>query len=136
MNIEILLTPHIWLQVRPDVRVALAKEFGTQRSTSPRCITEGGITRVESDGFTIQDLRVFGVESMQKWLGFVNIDVDADLHALFGMCVDMMEKKMGLRVAEQEIASSSLVVEETKPRFCEFCDSKGVKHKLTCTRKV
>lgn len=140
MPLEILLTPHVWLQVEPVVRNALAKEFGITRSTSPRCVTEQGVTIVESDGYTIEDLMGLNVESMQEWLGFSNIDPEADVHALFQMCVDKMAQSLAIPVEEAPQAPQTEVLpevvpqvpKEVKARFCVHCESKGVRHFKTC----
>ncbi len=94
MNLEVLLTPHIWLQASTVVRSHLSKEFSLSASTTPRCVTERGMTRIESDGYTVNDLRKLNAESMQKWLGFEDIDPEADLNALFAMCVDRIEARL------------------------------------------
>jgi hypothetical protein len=90
-KIEVLLTPHAWLQAPADVRNLLKKEFGFTRSSSPQCTVERGITRIQSDGCTVDDLRAMNPESMQKWLGFKEIDAEADVHALLQMCADKAE---------------------------------------------
>src|ERR1035437_2627927 len=128
MKFEILLTPHVWLQVSPEIRNTLIKEFGMKRSTTPRCVTERGITRVESDGFTVEDLKALNVESMQKWLGFSTIDDSADLNSLLLMVVHAIEKRS--EVVEDKV--------EVPPvdKFCAFCDSKGVRHLKVCTRPL
>lgn len=138
MEIEILLTPQVWLQVRPEVRVKIAKEFGMMRSSTPRCVTERGITRVESDGFTVSDLKKLNVQSMQQWLGFETIDPKADIHALFCMCVDRLdppvEEKQTEDVAETRPEPALTQVEVEKKAFCDVCNSKGVRHKANCSR--
>lgn len=95
---------------------------------------EAGHTTIESDGFTVNDLMALNSESMQKWLGFATIDQEADIHALFGMCVDKMEKSLS---PPPELAEVAPVIEEDiKKPFCAHCSSKGVKHKSDCTRPL
>jgi len=128
MHIEILLTPHIWLQASPEVRLRLAKAFGLKRSTSPRCIVERGVTRIESDGYTVEDLRLMNRYTMHKFLGRPMIDLDADLHKLFIACVEMLEREVEDEKPKDDTPS-------VKAPFCDSCDSKGVKHKKTCPKK-
>jgi len=106
--IEILITPHIWLQLTPVVRNELAKAFGMKRSTSPVCITERGMTRVESDGFTVSDLTALNAESMQKFLGFQEIDLKANLIALLEMCADRVTP------VEEVISEEAIIEMETE----------------------
>lgn len=140
MHIEILLTPHVWLQVKPETRVKLAKAFGMKRSTSPRCIVERGISRIESDGHTIEDLRALNVYSMHKFLGLPMIDLSADIHKLFSECVDMIERVDAVEDTEarkeEEKATEPPVEPATKAPFCDSCDSKGVKHKKACIKNL
>jgi len=153
MIIERLLTPNIWLQALPVVRNHLAKAFKTERSASPRIVTELGNTRVESDGFTVEDLRVFSVESMQEWLGFTTIDPMTDVNALFEMCATKAEETLGIC---ETIISPSIddgvapVEKDTTPEnvdsvektttltdepFCHFCTAKGpINHLKVCNR--
>lgn len=129
MNIEVFITPYTWLQLSTDTRVKLAKAFDMKRSTSPRCVTERGVTKVESDGFTVDDLRKMNVESMQQWLGFTTIDPNADINALLGMCADRIEHPEKL----EELAKVSDAVSGP---WCDSCDSKGVRHKKTCPKNT
>ncbi len=94
MSFENLITTQLWLQASTPVRQHISEEFGMKRSTSPRCITELGETRIESDGFTLEDLRALNVITMQKWLGFSKIDLQADVFALFEMCAQKAEKDL------------------------------------------
>lgn len=94
MQIQVLITPHVWLQAKPTVRNMLAKEFSMTRSAPHRCVTAGGITRIESDGYTVDDLKALNAESMQRWLGFTTIDPEADIHALFSLCVDRVSEAL------------------------------------------
>jgi hypothetical protein len=135
MDIEILLTPHTWLQASTLTRKHLADQFGLKRSTSPRCVTERGFTRIESDGHTVDDLRAMNVESMQEYLGFTSIDPNANVHALFKMCVEKIEAlHKPEAVEEQVVAPAPLPPEEPKAPFCDACGSKGVRHKKDCAK--
>ena len=144
-NIEILLTPHLWLQLSAVVRNYLAKEFKMRRSSSPQCTVSRGMTVIQSDGHTIDDLRAMNVESMQAWLGFQTIDPEADINALFVLCARKAEQNLTPPAVEnvlQEVAknieSKPEEPKEVKPElpkpFCEHCTSKGVRHLKTCTR--
>jgi len=131
MNIEITITPYVWLQVPPETRNALAKEFDIKCTGTPRCITELGNTRVESDGFTIDDLRVLTVERMTEWLKKRGVNYQStDINYLFGLCVDEIMGKKTVQGTETETKEFI----EPKKRFCDFCDSKGVKHLKTCPK--
>lgn len=91
MTLEILITPPIWLQLSPEIRNFIVSEFHLTRSTSPRCVTERSITRIESDGYTVDDLRKLSPLTMQEWLGFSEIKPDANVHALLCMVADRAE---------------------------------------------
>jgi len=145
MDIKVLLTPFAWLQLNSEVRNGLTKAFNIRSSTSPRCVTQNGMTRVESDGKTVEDLMALNAESMQKWLGFTNIDPNADIHALLGMCADKMEKELHpSEVVEPQMHSKEKpgsvdvemkeLIESSKKPFCDSCDSKGARHKSTCIK--
>lgn len=86
--IEKLITPPIWLMAKPETRAALAKEFGLKRSGSPVGTTVGGKYRVDSDGYTVDDLRRVNVHSMGKFLGE---GATGDVFDLFQACVDKVE---------------------------------------------
>ena len=135
------ITPHVWLQFSSVVRNELAKLFGMQRSTSPVCITERGKTRIESDGFTVDDLRALNAESMQKFLGFSKVDLEADVNALLEMCAKKVERgpsaiveKGTLPVTPEPADIVEEYLAEPPKRYCEFCTSKGARHKNNCTR--
>ena len=145
---ENLVSPTLWLQASPEVRNLIAKEFGMERSTSPRCVNELGHTRIESDGFTVDDLRALNVISLQQWMGFTNVDPQADLFALFKMCVnraqEMITRGLSTPPVEGQIIQPAVdpvstpqdppaPATESKP-FCDTCDSKGVRHKKTCPK--
>lgn len=133
MRIEVLVTPHVWLQVSPEVRRLLAREFGIRRSGSPYCVTQGGQTRVESDGHTVDDLRAMNAYTMQKWLGKPFIDTEADVVALFRECAEAAERM----AADGADAPHAPPVPEgpAVPDACAECGSRGGKHKKTCVTK-
>lgn len=99
MKIQVLITPHAWLQIGPSVRQRLSREFKLKKSAPPRCVTQNGRTVVESDGHSVEDLAGLNAESMQEWLGFTNVDPDADIHALLGLCA---KRAMDEEAAEAE----------------------------------
>ncbi len=134
MDIQVLLTPFAWLQLNSEMRNGLSKAFGLRSSTSPRCVTQNGVTKIESDGKTVEDLMGMNAESMQKWLGFTTIDPEADIHALLGMCADKMEAELHPPVEEVVTVESVTTTATVKP-FCDFCASKGVRHLKACTRE-
>lgn len=109
-----MITPHIWLQLSPSTRNSLSKAFDMKRSSSPVCITERGVTRVESDGFTVSDLSALNVESMQKFLGFQEIDEKADIHALLAMCARKVDG-VGVEEAPVEPAAVEEVAAAVEP---------------------
>lgn len=92
---NVLITPQIWLQINHLTRLALKKQFNIPRTASPSCVTERGVTRIESDGHSVEDLKALNAKSMQEYLGFENIDPDADIHALLAMCVEKIERVGG-----------------------------------------
>ena len=69
-------------------RLKLAKIFNMRKSSGPIAVTQNGQTKIESDGYTIEDLKKISVSSMQDYLGFAESD---DLFTLFQMCVDKAE---------------------------------------------
>jgi len=113
---NVMITPHIWLQLSPTTRNNISKAFDMKRSSSPVCITERGVTRIESDGFTVGDLSALNVESMQKFLGFQEVDESADIHALLAMCARKVD---GLVAEEAHVepvtVEEKVVVVEPEP---------------------
>lgn len=107
MELEVLITPHTWLQLSPEIRNYLAKEFKLTRSSTPRCVTQGGISKIESDGFTVDDLRGLNEESMRAWTG----SQFEDLHALLAECAEKAYK--ALHPPEPEVLPE--VVENSVP---------------------
>ncbi len=92
---NVLITPQIWLQINHLTRLALKKQFGIKGTSSPSCVTERGVTRIESDGHSVEDLKALNAVSMQEYLGFEKIDPAADIHALLAMCVEKIERVGG-----------------------------------------
>jgi hypothetical protein len=111
--IEVLITPNIWLQITPETRNKLAKEFNMHRTSSPVCVTELGQTHIQSDGFTVDDLRGLNVRSMQEWLGFTTIDENANLVALLELVIKRIENPLlaveSVTVDESLIAPGAVV---------------------------
>ena len=147
MDIEVLITPHSWLQIPTETRNELAKDFGMSRSGTPRCVTELGVTKIESDGYTIEDLRALSVESMTEWLLKYNIKPENnEIHYLLGMCAGMKMRKMTPETPQQNqnetensLTKAQNVPEQNpngKPRFCDQCESKGVHHLKSCPKNV
>lgn len=98
---NVLITPQIWLQINHLTRLALKKQFNIKRTASPSCVTQHGVTRIESDGHSVEDLKALNAVSMQEYLGFKKIDPAADIHALLAMCVEKIERVGGQVEAEQ-----------------------------------
>lgn len=98
---NVLITPQIWLQINHLTRLALKKQFNIKRTASPSCVTQHGVTRIESDGHSVEDLKALNAESMQEYLGFEKIDPEADIHALLAMCVEKIER-VGGQVEQEE----------------------------------
>lgn len=97
---------------------------------------QNGVTKIESDGKTVEDLMKLNAESMQTWLGFTKIDPEADIHALLGMCADKMEKELHPSLVvevETPVIEPKQTTEAAKP-FCDSCESKGFRHKSNCTK--
>ena len=113
--LEVLLTPHVWLQIPADVRNEMTKAFGIPSSESPRCVTQAGMTKIESDGHTVNDLRKLNVTSMQEFLGFTTVDPKADLHALLQLCAKKVWEQLH-PVIEEKIEAEE---EEIKPQPVE-----------------
>jgi hypothetical protein len=137
MDLEILITPHLWLQLSADVRNYLSKEFKLNRSTSPRCVTYGGKTVIESDGFTVDDLRALNVESMQAYSG----SKATDINELFAECaakaLDILHPPEAPPEAPITPQEPLIPIPATpEPRFCDTCDSRGLHHKKGCPKNV
>ena len=82
--IQQLLVPQIWLQATPQARVVLARHFNLRRSGMPIIVTENGRSRVETDGYTVDDLRPMTVAAMQE---YVDSKI-TDIIKLFSKCAD------------------------------------------------
>jgi hypothetical protein len=141
MELEILITPHLWLQLAADVRNYLSKEFKLNRSTSPRCVTYGGKTVIESDGHTVDDLRGLNVESMQAYSGSKSVDINELFAECAAKALDVLhppeaslEAPLEAPITPVEALLPPSATQE--PRFCDSCDSKGGRHKKDCPKSV
>lgn len=61
--------PAIWLQQPLEVRQQIAKDFHLTRSGGNSVTTDNGKTRIDSDGFTVDDLRKLTLQAMQEYVG-------------------------------------------------------------------
>jgi len=111
MDIELLITPTIWLQLPADVRNLLAFEFKMSRSTTPRCVTQNGETKIESDGFTVDDLRALNIKSMQAYAG----SKSESLIDLFAECAEKANKILHPPTELTVTSFDSLEIVETPP---------------------
>lgn len=165
MKMEILLTPHQWLTIPHLTRLKLSQDFKLSRTGQNLMTTRNGQGILESDGHTVNDLRGINVTSMQEYLGFKDIDPEADFFALLEMTVEKAEYKEPEPAPEAPkpsevntqptpvpdtptaIPEAPVVAPETtappegtgtapKPPFCDQCDSKGVRHKAVCPKNV
>lgn len=83
---------------------------------------------VVSDGYAASDFWPITVMKMNQILG----KNETDFYKLFDMLLDFIDPHP-VKKADEEVKEVETEEITNKP-FCEFCDSKGGRHKLNCTR--
>ena len=129
-----LLSPHVWLSLSLETRAKIAEMFSLVKSGTPIVNIGPNGGEVISDGYSVGDFALITIHKMNEILGTDS----KDFYELFDKIVDKVEGKE--KVDEPD---TLLVGEEIKvvpgevleiKKFCEFCTSKGGRHKLNCTR--
>ena len=135
INTVSLLSQHVWLSLKSDTRAKLAEMFGLKKSGTPMVNIGAYGAEVISDGYSPVDFVPISINRMNEILGTAS----KDFYELFDKIVDKVEGKeetVGLvsRETMKEIEGELKEIEKELKPFCEFCTSKGVRHKLNCTR--
>ena len=122
-----LLSPHVWLSLKLETRAKIAELFGLVKSGTPIVNIGPNGGEVVSDGYSIGDFVPITIHKMNEILGTSS----KDFYELFDKIVDRVEGKKDFIVTDEASDVDEKIYD--KP-FCNFCDSKGVRHKLNCTR--
>lgn len=137
-----LLSQSVWLSLPLATRSKLAELFEFPERGSVQTMYGPNGPEVITDGYGYNHLKLITTEKMQEITGsesdnfyelfkktvrFVNGEEEerAELLAIDEL-IETVEEAI-LDNLEQEM-------EEEKPRFCAYCDSKGVRHLKICTR--
>lgn len=121
-----------WRSLPLSLRIQIATKFGIAKVGSTHVVDN----RIESDGYNIEDVeRALNVDAVQSFTGSESTD--------FQVLWDALLTKIEGRVPPEEVAAlvsapvifNAATIEPLPEKpFCEFCDSKGKRHKKECTR--
>lgn len=127
----------IWLSLPNDVRHKLVTLFNIPRSGSTVVDYRATGAVVTSDGYTAPDLQAISLTKMQGLLG----SEDDNYYKLFESTVENIDSLLSgsyLKVVTfyNDPTPGKDISKDLRVIFCEFCTSKGVRHKKDCTRVV
>lgn len=129
---ESLLSGSVWLSLPKDTREKIATLFEMKKSGGVEVFNGPNGPEVRSDGYTYQDLSVITIESMRKITGS---DSDNFYHLFKNIVAIVNDEALIEEEIKEEIITEEFVpLKEEKPRFCQYCLSKGVRHMKNCTR--
>ena len=112
------ITIPMWLELPQPLRNKLVEIFSLPRSGGTSISSFGGVMKVDTDGYTHQDLAGISIPKMQDFLGSDETD--------FWKLLELTINK-----AEASLPEELKPVIDEKP-WCNSCDSRGVRHKKTC----
>lgn len=144
----------IWLSLPNDVRHKLVTLFNISRSGSTVVDYRAGGAVITSDGYTAPDLLAVSLPRMQglldttddnyyKLFEVVVLNIDALLGGTFAPPVstqadtapeESVTHLRGEGVFDKETGEVVTTKVEEVKRFCDQCDSKGVRHKKVCPK--
>lgn len=114
-----------WIELPKDIREHLAKVLGIPMSG----IREIRDNTVISDGHTNEDLRVITAEKMADYVGS-----DGDFNHLWTVTVSKAKYELNPPIHVGGGFPAALEKEVEAKKFCDSCDSKGVRHKKECPK--
>lgn len=144
-----LLSQSVWLELPLETRAKLAALFEMPEKGSVQTMYGPTGSVVISDGYSYDHLKLITLQKMNELLGtdsdnfyatFKNLVKHIDDIISGEKIVIEMEKIIidevrlvgAVDFGEQE----SPILQPGRTNFCEFCDSKGVRHKKICTRPI
>lgn len=129
---ESLLSAQVWLSLPKDTRAKIANLFDITKSGSVYVVNGPTGPQVQSDGYSYQDLSVITVERMQQITG----SESDNFYHLFKNIVAIVNEEAPIEeeVVAVIIEEDFVPLVEEKPKFCDYCDSRGVRHKKDCIR--
>lgn len=134
-----LLSQSVWLSLSRETREKLAVLFSLNKSGGVQVSNGPTGAVVLSDGYTYQDLSVITTERMQEVTG----SDSENFYLLFKKVVAIVNDEVYedeleelIEVVEEEILENVQkdMEESDIKKFCQYCDSKGVRHLKICTR--
>lgn len=143
-----LLSNSVWLDLPLETRAKLAILFEMPEKGSVQTMYGPNGPRVLSDGYSHDHLKLVTLEKMNTMLGTDSDNFYAtfkllvkNLDEVIGGEVIVIEEKILFAITDedmQEVGKGAVeILEEiNKKPFCEFCDSKGVRHLKICTRPI
>lgn len=122
----------IWLSLPNEVRHKLVTLFDIPRSGMTIVDYRATGAVVTSDGYTAPDLQAISLSRMQSLLG----SESDNYYKLFEEVVTNIDSLIGgtFFYADTVTAVSDLKLEDAIKKFCDSCDSKGVRHKKSCPK--
>lgn len=135
-----LLSGSVWLSLSQETRAKIAALFEIEKSGSVYVVNGANGPKVQSDGYTYEDLSVITVERMQEITGSKSTDF---YHLFRNVVAIVQEEELLEEIFEttpeimEEIGEVAveIVKEAKKKQFCDKCDSKGSFHKKGCPNK-
>lgn len=136
------LAYNIWIKLPSEVRHSLVVLFDIPRSGNTVVEYRATGAVVTSDGFTPIDIEAITLEKMQGLLG----ETDDNFYKLFSEVVDELPQLLNgsYKAHSRLVNEKGDVIYESKfgptnsqrkMRFCDSCDSKGVRHKKGCLKQ-
>ena len=125
----------VWIDLPKTTRQHLVKVFGL----IPNGIAEIRDQTVISDGYTNDDLRRITSDKMAEYVGSVE-----SFSRLWELTLSKVKSELNPPIDLADLTEEPIVndvvpetIVEPTPvptKFCDFCDSKGQRHKATCTK--
>ena len=103
---EIQVSVPEWVKLPHETRVELAKQFNLKKSKGAQVEFIGGITVLQSDGYTHDDLRDITIEKMQDYLK----SEETDFIKLFNACVEKVDEVANTEVAV-DVDPTQIIIE-------------------------
>lgn len=147
-----LLSQSVWLELPLETRAKLATLFEMPEKGSVQTMYGPTGPTVISDGYSYDHLKRITLEKMNEFLGTDSNNFYATFRNLVKHLDDIIG---GEKIVIEEIIVEEMkeafeegfvlgategvrVIQEAKDKnkFCEFCDSKGVRHLKICTRPI
>lgn len=139
-----------WIELPKDIREHLMKALGIPKTG----IAEIRDQTLISDGITNTDLQLLTPEKLSEYVGSVDTlprlwdltiakaryelnppTIEMGVGLITQDQVKILNTPLGTTAATDPIsAQAPKTIDSEKPKFCDFCESGGVRHKANCTK--